>query len=150
MPHYTTLPTEMGLVVAAFLDVKALAAMHAAGGECLPDRAWRAHIPTSRSLFRLHRPKPFTTARDRFIEWAAAKRTDLAVAPGTFLFAGTCRDRKGLVVTTGFKSWCTDLDCMGRVQHKRMSTGAATDGAGSKRSARRASRRGREREAVRR
>ena len=80
------LPVEVQLLVAAFLDLRSLAATVDAGRGGLGDDAFRPWVPRD-SLFRLKRPAPGAVSwRARCRERRTARRRDLAIVPGSFRF----------------------------------------------------------------
>ena len=124
------LPGDVVTYVVSFLKLEALCALHTSGQKngC-PDDAWRVRIPQN-TLFALKQPKPFTTFRNRWTEWAGARRSDLVVLPGRFRFQGTVEDRKGLCRSTGRMDFSAKLVCVGAVAHTRVSSGAKLEGRG--------------------
>ena len=124
------LPGDVVTYVVSFLKLEALCALHTSGQKngC-PDEAWRVRIPQN-TLFALKQPKPFTTFRNRWTEWAGARRSDLVVLPGRFRFQGTVEDRKGLCRSTGRMDFSAKLVCVGAVAHTRVSSGAKLEGRG--------------------
>ena len=79
-----SLPGDVVSHVVSFLKLETLCALHATGTKngC-PDEAWRVRIPQN-TLFALKQPKPFTTFRSRWTEWAGARRSDLVVLPVSY------------------------------------------------------------------
>ena len=125
-----SLPGDVVSHVVSFLKLETLCALYTTGQKngC-PDEAWRVRIPQN-TLFALKQPKPFTTFRNRWSEWAGARRSDLVVLPGRFRFQGTVEDRKGVCRSTGRMDFSAKLVCVGAVAHTRVSSGAKLEGRG--------------------